>query len=435
MIKFLKYILSCTLFFTAVTTFAQSTSTSPYSQFGLGDLKGSLLPQTRAMGGISMGLRKPGPYNNINLANPASYSAIQLTTFDIGASTDLRQLSKSGVSENTFNGSLSHITFGVPVSKNSAISFGILPFSNLGYQYKNASQIVLSPTESVPVSYVYGGDGGLSKAYLGYGFQVVKNLSAGFNAAYVFGNLKNTRSAEFPADPAALNSRTQESKSVSGLSFDYGLQYAANLSKNTKLIIGYTGNAGTSLNSTKTVVTTRYKKNFSTGDESGSLDTTFFSENAKIKLSMPMTHTFGFAFEKTNNWLVGADISYSNWAGYREDNVNPGLNNSYGIGVGGQFTPDATAVSNYFKVVDYRLGFKYDKTYIRLNNTDIKQYAITAGLGLPLQSSRLSAYKINVSAELGQRGTMSNSLVRERYVNINIGFILNDKWFQKAKFD
>ncbi len=435
MIKFFKYILACTLFFTVVSASAQSNSTSPYSQFGLGDLKGSLLPQNRAMGGISMGLRKPGPYNNINLANPASYSAIQLTIFDIGAYTDLRQLSKSGTSQNTFSSTLSHITFGIPVSKNSALSFGILPFSSLGYQYKNSSQIVVSPTETTPVNYIYAGDGGLSKAYLGYGFKVVPNLSAGFNVSYVFGNLKDSRSAEFPEEPGALNSRTEESKSIGGLSYDYGLQYAANVSKNTKLIIGYTGNAGTHLNFTKTVVTTRYQKNFTSEDESTPVDTTFFSENAKVKLSMPMTHTFGFAFEKTNSWLVGADVSYSNWSDYREDNVNPGLNNSYGVGVGGQFTPDITAVSNYFKLVDYRFGFKYDKTYVRLNNTDIKQYAITFGFGLPLQSNRSTAYKINVSAELGQRGTLSNNLIREHYVNINLGFTLNDKWFVKPKFD
>ena len=137
MIKTFKNIFFFTLLAGSLSAAAQVTNSSPYSQFGLGDLKGSFLPQNRAMGGLSMGIRKPGLYDNINLANPASYSSIELTTFDIGASMDLRKLSKSGVSgKNQFNSTLSHITFGIPVNKFSAISFGLVPYSDLGYQFK-----------------------------------------------------------------------------------------------------------------------------------------------------------------------------------------------------------------------------------------------------------------------------------------------------------
>jgi hypothetical protein len=37
-----------------------------------------------------------------------------------------------------------------------------------------------------------------------------------------------------------------------------------------------------------------------------------------------------------------------------------------------------------------------------------------------------------LSAELGQRGTEKNNLVRDRYLNLHLGFTLNDKWFQKS---
>ncbi|MGB4773754.1 MAG: hypothetical protein WBP45_01160 [Daejeonella sp.] len=433
MIKILKNILFCILFFANFQVFAQTTTSSPYSGFGLGDLKGSFLPQSRAIGGLSMGIRKTGGYNNINLANPASYSAIQLTTFDIGAYLSARQLSKGSLSENNLNGTLSHVAFAIPLTKTSALSFGLLPFSDFGYQYKNSSKIGAEPDIS-NVNYVYSGNGGLSKAYLGYGFQLAKGLSLGANINYVFGNIKDARSTEFPDDGAALNSRTQNSKSIGGLSYDLGIQYSAKVSSETNLTIGYTSNLGTKLNSTSTIVSTRYFKNFTT-DETLPVDTTFFAESAKLKLSMPITHTLGFAFEKTNKWLVGADVTYSNWADYSEGDSNPGLNNSYGVALGTQFTPDATSVSNYFKLIDYRFGLKYDKTFIKIADNDIDQYAFTFGLGLPLQSNRSTFYKINVSAELGQRGTLSNNLVRDRYVNINLGFTLNDRWFIKSKFD
>lgn len=55
------------------------------------------------------------------------------------------------------------------------------------------------------------------------------------------------------------------------------------------------------------------------------------------------------------------NLSYSRWSDYREGSSNPGLNDSYGVAVGGQVTPDVNAISSYFKLMDYRLGFKYDR--------------------------------------------------------------------------
>src|SRR5690606_7565684 len=72
---------------------AQKASTnSPYSKFGLGELRGSQLPQNRAMGGIETGVRYIGRYSNINSGNPASYSALQFTTIDAGVLGNISEL-------------------------------------------------------------------------------------------------------------------------------------------------------------------------------------------------------------------------------------------------------------------------------------------------------------------------------------------------------
>jgi len=434
MIKIFKNIFFITLLASGLSATAQTTSSSPYSQFALGDLKGSLLPQTRGMGGISMGIRKPGVYDNINMSNPASYSTLSLTTFEVGASMDLRSLSKAGITgKSQFNSTLSHINFGVPVSKSSALSFGLVPYSDLGYQFKNSARL-----DTNNVEYVYGGEGGVSKAYLGYGFKLGKSLSLGFNIGYLFGSLKENRaidfldkSTEFGYDLTAFNSRTQNQQSVGGFSFDLGLQYEAVLNPTTKLILGYAGNTGNEINSRSDVVTTRYRRDVR-GDELAIADSTYFLKGGKSKINMPMTHTAGFAFEKANSWLVGADVSYSKWSDYSEGAVNGGLNDSYGVAVGGQLTPDASSISNYWKLVDYRLGMKYGRTFVRIGNNDIKQYALTFGFGFPLPSNRSSFYRINLSTEVGRRGTQENNLVRDNYINVNLGFTLNDKWFQKT---
>src|SRR6202012_3363424 len=111
--------------------------------------------------------------------------------------------------------------------------------------------------------------------------------------------------------------------------------------------------------------------------------------------------------------------------------------------IGGEITPKSNAFGNYWATVDYRLGFMYDQSYINapnpsgVGNTNITSYAITMGLGLPLKPNVVtnSFYKINFALELGQRGTLANGLVKENYVNLYLGFMINDKWFQRFKFD
>jgi hypothetical protein len=423
-------------FSTTFTVFAQPTTSSPYSKFGLGDLVSPSLPQNKAMGGISVGLRKLGSYSSINVANPASYSSIDLTTFDMGAGASFRQLDASSAYNNNVNMNLSHIVFGVPVSKKSAISFGLLPYSEMGYQYKNSSTLVnTTDNTSTSIDYIYGGDGGLSKVYMGYGILLSPHLSVGVNAAYLFGNLKQSKSTEFPQDTKALNSRQEASSGISGLSMDYGVQYIINTLSKSKLTIGYAGTISdkfTAAGSTKSSV---YRKNFSSGDESISLGTPYTLDDTSSELSMPIMQTIGFAFEKANKFLVGADFSYAQWSNFRWGAINPGLNDSYTVVVGGQVTPNVNAISGYFKLVDYRFGLKYNKTFVNINNTGIDQYAVTLGLGLPLAANRLAFYKINFSAEIGMRGRLDNGLVRENYVNLGLGFTINDKWFIKPKFD
>ena len=133
--------------------------------------------------------------------------------------------------------------------------------------------------------------------------------------------------------------------------------------------------------------------------------------------------------------MVGADFNYAAWSDYREGAENPGFTNSYGFAIGGQFTPDVSSI-NYFKLMDYRLGFKANNTHLKLQGHDIKQMALTVGFGFPLASMFGGTfYKINFAGEFGQMGTLSNNLVRERYINLSLGFTLNDRWFVRRSYD
>lgn len=432
----MKHVYVACLLMASLGAYAQTTVQSPYSKFGLGNLKGSVLPNQRAMGGISAGVFRSSYINTINMQNPASYAGISLTTLDIGMSGSFANLKTNTLSENSFNSSLSHLAMAFPVTMKSALSVGILPYSELGYNFSNRMTVGNGTDNTKTVDYLYSGEGGLSKAYIGYGIQFGDHFRLGANAEYLFGNLIQNRSTEYVNEAGAINSRDQLKNSVSGFNFTYGAQYDFRLGNKTSLVLGYSGSSSSKLNSEKSQYITIYNKD-SQGNELSALDTLYAIENGKTNLKLPLVHNFGFTLVKENKWLIGADYRTGKWSNMSIDNVNQNLKDTYGFSVGGQFTPDITAINGYFKRVEYRLGLSYDKTYIQMNNQDVKQMAVTFGLGLPLQPAyaRSSFYKMNVSAEIGRRGKVNNGLIQERYVNIHLGFMLNDKWFQRFRFD
>jgi len=428
--KFLYTALSIFLLFSTTAQAQRATTSSPYSRYGLGELRGDALPQLRAMGGITTGVRYLNGYGNINVGNPASYSALGLTTIDVGLFGNITELSQNNLAENSYNFSLSHINFGIPLGRPGGISFGIMPFSDVGFSYA-----IPGTLDTTNIRNVYAGAGGTTKAYLGYGVQITKNFSVGVNASYIFGTLERINSMEFPDDIGALNVRTDSSQYVKGFSFDYGLQYFQPLGNNVNLTIGYAGTAGSPLNTSTSRVITRTPTSVEDDQENLPVDTISVYEGMKQQITMPMKHSVGFSIAKGNNWLIGGDFNYAKWSDFRVGNGNPHLTDSYGFALGGQITPDVTSV-NYFGVVDYRLGFKYDKSYINIENQDINRMALTVGFGFPLPSLfGTSFYKINFATEFGQMGTLSNNLVRERYINFNLGFTLNDSWFRRRYYD
>ena len=431
----LKYTLVAFSFIVSFAVNAQVTVQSPYSKFGIGNIKGSLLPQLRAMGGVSTAVYKNSFFNNINMQNPATYAGISNTTLDMGMSGSFNELKNSSLTEKSFNATLSHVALGFNLNRISGISFGVLPYSELGYNFKNTTKLGTTAANQKDVDFLYTGEGGLTKAYMGYGISVTDQLRLGANLEYLFGNLSESRSTQFVNDPTAISSRMQDRNSVGGVNFSYGAQYDIRLNNRTSLVVGYSGSSPSKINSKRSNYVTQYMLN-TDGTENPAVDTLFQTENSKTNLKLPLIHNVGIAIQRYDKWLIAVDYRMGNWSNLSIANVNQNLQDTYGFSVGGQIVPDFSSINKYFARVEYRLGFNYDKTYIQMNNQDVKQMAITAGLGLPMSATRGVFYKANITAELGQRGSLSNGLLQERYINFHVGFTLNDSsWFRRFKFD
>jgi hypothetical protein len=445
MYKKINYITAVFVLLASISVNAQVTTQSPYSRYGIGNIRGSLLPQLRAMGGISTAVNKPTGYNMINMQNPASYAGITLTTIDVGMSAGFTTLTKGGESDKSFNATLSHLALAFPVTNRSALSFGILPYSELGYNFLQRGTITSAPGSGNPASQnvnsAYTGEGGLTKAYIGYGYRIGDNFRIGANAEYLFGNLIENRDLQFSDDgiddgipEPTYATRLQNKNSVGGIAFSYGAQYDFRLSSKMLITLGYSGSSASTVNSTRTFLATKYVYD-GTQDGGTTIETIDSVGSGKSNLKLPLVHNFGIVLQKNNKWMVGADFRMGKWSNLTINGVNQGLQNSRGASIGGQITPDITSINSYWSKVDYRLGFSYDKTYIKLTDNDVKQMALSFGLGLPLTSSRYAFYKMNFTAEVGRRGTMVTDDLRENYVNLHLGFTINDKWFTRFKFD
>lgn len=431
---FLKsLVLFCLITINLVALAQKSSSHSPYSEFGIGQMRGDYTPQMRAMGNVSTGLRYLGGMPLLNVSNPASYSALQRTVFEAAMYGNITQLSKGAVTDNTADFSFGQIIMGVPLSaKAGGFAFGLLPFSDVGY---SSSEIRVLDTIQYRQS--ISGEGGLNKAFIGYGISPVKGLSVGANAGFIFGHLSDISSIDFPAYLRAYSSVLNEKREIRGATIDYGAQYFKSLGKNTHITIGYSGSLNNTLTNTSSQLLTRTDPFSNAGySELIAIDTISLSTSPSREINLPLKHNVGVSVAKGYNWMVGADFKYADWSYFQTRKNEQAMGKDYGFSIGGQMKPDPTS-TRYLNQVDYRIGFRYNKLPYTHKGQDINDVAISLGFGFPLPETNFGqtfSY-VNISAEAGQLGSLQNSLVRERYINLNFSLNINDTWFRKRRHD
>jgi hypothetical protein len=414
---------------------AQTSTSSPYSRYGLGDLQYSGFANVNAMGGVSYAFQNDSlaPYY-INVCNPASHANYRLTAFDVGVMDQFTQLQTSSQKFNTNRAALSYLAFAFPITKWWGGSFGMLPFSSVGYKVNTSSD---ADTNLGTVHYAYQGDGGLNEIYLANSFKI-KDLSLGIHVSYLFGELMEESRDSFPDITNSFSTRVTETRQFNDVYFKTGLQYKLKLKNNWSAVFGLTANLQTTLNARYTYLAETYKYRFNIDQVR---DTISYLPDVKENVLLPGMYGFGIVLRKSDKLLVTADVSTQNWSKFDSFGQKGILGNSNRVSAGFQYWPERSSVKGaYYKRVAYRAGFRYSNTMLQLdNNTPINDMAVTFGFGLPLRVTKVgenyNQAMLNLSFELGQRGTTNNSLIMERYARVVLGFSINEKWFIQRKYD
>jgi hypothetical protein len=417
------FILSVLFTLLICTLSAQTIITSPYSRFGIGDISRNNNAWNFAMGGTSISTRSP---YHINIMNPASYTAFDSSSFifEGGVIFNVVQLKTDIEATSRTYGSVAYLNFGFPITKWWKTSIGLMPYSNVGYNVLFDDVI---PNVG-RINRLYVGSGGINRLLWGNGFKLSKNFSIGINSSYLFGSMIREASSIFPDSVYFINFRESYYVNVSGFYFDYGIQYTGKLKKGVRVNAGAIFSTNTSIGARTDVLATTY---FLSNGTEYTKDTLLAEPGIKGIINIPYMYGFGLSFEKPDKWLAGADFRWQNWKDFTAFGINDSLVNSYYVCAGAEFVPDIGNYNNYFKRIRYRIGLRYNNTYLFLRNKHLNEYAASIGFGLPIRGLKTG---INLSAEFATRGTTQSNLIKETSFNFVIGFSIYERWFVKRKY-
>ncbi len=421
----IRYIFVILVVFGFSNLSAQIRTNSPYSLFGIGQVNNSNVNVgSFAMGGLAYSLRDP---LLVNVVNPASYTSFEMSSFvfDGGFNMSLLSLKTNEVTENNNLASLSYLTFGLPVTSWWKSSFGLLPFSDVGYNISEDHHL-----ENIGnIQYLNKGDGGINQVYWGNAFKIGKNLSIGVNAKYLFGTIDKTRAISFPDSINILNTNIQNSLVTSDFYFTFGLQYEKQFKKDFIFGAGLIYSTSTKINARKETLVRSYYGSLSNVEQWR--DTISFIPDDKGNYVIPVNIGGGISFQKRDKWLIGADITWQKWEDYSSFGVDDSLQNSLDVSLGGQFIPDKYSIFSYWEKVNYRFGLRYSESYLQLYEHQINELGISIGMGLPLWKTKST---FNFGIEFGTKGTTLDKLIQENYIRFTFGIAFYQNWFVKRKY-
>lgn len=442
--------------------FGQTTSISPYSGFGLGEIAPQGYDQSFAMGGTGIGFNDS---LSINPMNPASYNNFKKHNpiFQVAYKGQILRVSSAINSEQLQNGTLNNISLGFRVGDKIGWAIGFNPATTVGYKIIVGESFTDADGKTFPVYYSFEGDGGYSKIYTGLSYQLfqkndttvgkISSLSVGLNVNLYTGNKRSLYDVIYGSgDFSYYNTRYLESQIITAFGFDLGLQYQTYLKKVSKTDF-INLSLGVSFNIPKTM-NTRWESNYFTYsyDALGQVlpqDTIFYSEEIKGKSFIPLRLGIGMMLDFSGKLQIGLDYEEQNWDDYYQsiDGLdgkirNETLTNTFRFSAGLQYTitpmNQRKINTSYLKMIMFRLGGRYSTNYLKFEDYQLIDKAVSAGFNFPLSKSQ-SYSSINFGMEFGTQGTQENGLLQQDYFNFMIGLTLLphrfNKWFVKRKYN
>ncbi len=411
-----KFIAVAFLFLTGTALIAQNMTSSPYTRYGIGLLENSSFGRSQGMGSAGIALRS-NLY--INSLNPASFSSIDTLSeiYQLGFNGQIAQFSDGSSQQNNTDFNFTNLAMAFPISKQIGASIGVNPLSTVGYEYSVENDI-----DNIGiVKSLYGGSGGITEAYLGFGYKPFKYISLGAKFSYIFGFTEHSRLITF--NETSFNDfSSYEKLSISAFHPIFGTQIIIPFKAKNSLVLGAVYEPKTGLNA---------KQDY-TSLKSGVR--TFFVEqrtDMPVEIEMPQAYGAGLSYVLENKLTITGDYYFQEWSNAKFYGKTDSLKNRVRFAGGVEYIPNYIDRS-YLKRVEYRVGAYYSENYLSGFEGDLYNFGMTFGFGLPL---RYSKTRFNIAFELGQMKSSNSSLISENYAKLNINFSFSEFWFMRRKFE
>lgn len=418
MSHFAKIIISlflCALLFNAS---AQNNTISPYSRFGIGLYEQNGFGRNLAMGGVGIAMKSSKNVNNIN---PSSYASLDSTMvlFDIGMHLDYEYLETHIETGGKLNGNISYFSLSVAPNDKFGISFGIAPYTSIGYTVES-SEYIAGGGLAKYVSHVEG-IGGLTRIYLGTGVNITKTTSVGMNGSILFGQ-KSEQQRIYSPYVQTSSIFIENTDYYVGGKLDFGVQQQIPLSKENSITIG-------GIISTPGIMRCAHTDlAVSTFIINGLADTLYFEDDDQDRYTqLPMTWGVGASFNMGNRFTVAADYNANPLSKLDVKDRRSNLLDNHTISVGAEYVPRRLG-SKYDLV--FRGGFNFASGTYEIDDYILKSFSVTGGVGF-----RIKSVRFNTFASYNHRGTLDNLLILDQSIRMGVNITYIDYWFQKRRFN
>lgn len=415
---------------------AQNGVTSPYSRYGFGRLSDGGVSFNKGMASVGYGFRNG---NQIYPSNPASYSAIDSLTclFDMGLTLENANYQEGNTKLNNKNSSFDYFNMGFRLSKGVGMAVGFMPVSKIGYSLDKTIKIGDKDIDGTELSATNTneGEGGLHQLHIGVGARLLKPLSVGVKAAYLFGNYSHSISSVQSLSTAYATTR-KYSADIKGFTLDLGIQFSQKIGKNDLLTLGANYGFNTKINSSAYLV-----NQITSSSEVVSAD----SLSTSKAFEMPQTIGVGLAYTHNKRLTIAFDYTLQKWSSAKFPEISNGnyVSNTgilgdmkrYALGIEWLPTGKGGTSRKYLSHVLYRIGGFYTDPYVKINGKKAyEEYGVTCGFGLPIANYINNRSVINISAGWTHVEPKISGMLKENYLRIGIGLTFNEGWFSKWKF-
>jgi long-subunit fatty acid transport protein len=414
---------------------AQGLGNSPYSRLGLGDYN----PNTggvRQMGMGGVGLAAPNAVN-INELNPALLYFVPRTTFEAGYTGQYKTVKNAKASGRTGSGTLGYLSLAVPLSSKWGAAIGLKPFSSVDYESTVVEAVENGPASSLALKQRKG-SGGISEAYFAQGYHITKSLSVGVTASYLFGSIDQNNATTVQTDGNAVleSAVIRDHTHYSDFAFRAGIHYRQKLSKDLRLnlagVYSFQSKLGGQRDSTQELQDAN-------GSTTGVVLATRSSDGST---TLPALAQFGISLDNDKNWSANLDVSHQKWSGFQSfGKTESAFQDTWRLGVGGEFTPDPGSVEHYFRRVTYRVGVNVGQMPYQFGGQTLYDRSVSWGFAFPMPTATpLEATTFSLAFTYGMRGntdilnsSTGSSNVQENYLRAQLGVTLNNRWFLKRR--